>query len=87
MANHVVLTAPDDVPHHVNNVAEGTITDKSHGHDVFDVARHLNSKTGEKGASVTQSLHELANPDYDTEAHFTNAPKDMRAHLKMGKER
>ncbi len=70
-----------------NSVEKTPLTrDTGHDHNVTDQARHLNSKTGEKGASVSQPLVEFANPEYDTEAHFSNHPKNMRAHLPSKEE-
>lgn len=86
MANHVVLTAPDDLPHHSNHEPEGTIIDKGHGHEVMGV--DLNSLDEKHGASHTTSLHDLAKEarDYDSEARFSTNPKPMRAHLPVSKE-
>jgi hypothetical protein len=85
MANHVVLTAPDSVPHHVNHVKEGTIIDRGHSHQV--VGPDMDSLDEKHGASHTTSLHELANKDHDTEAHFSGpGAKPMRAHLPVSKE-
>lgn len=58
----------------------GAKIDKGHSHQT-GVSPDINSLDEKNGASHTTSLHDLANKEHDTEAHFTTAPKNMRAHL------
>ena len=82
MAEHKKLDAVKDLPPHVNHephriaTAEGTNIPFSKGgskqHDTTDQHKHLQSRTGEKGASVSQELIELANKEHDSESHFSS---------------
>jgi len=72
MANHERFDSVDKTP---------LTRDTGHEHDVVNVAKHLKSHSGEKSSSVSDPQDFLANPEYDTEAHFSNHPKDMRGHL------
>ena len=83
MAEHIHLDAPEDVPAHHNHKPVPIRIDDGNEHDVFDVAKHLQSTTGEKGASVTQPLHHFANKQHDVEAHFSRPEhqKNLRSHL------
>jgi len=65
----------------------GVILDKGHSHDVHNVQHQLTSKKGEKGASVSVPLVDLANAEKDHDSELTTAPKDMRSHLKDYKEK
>jgi hypothetical protein len=60
--------------------------DTGHEHDVVNVAKHLKSHVGEKSSSVSDPQDFLANPEYDTDGHFSTHPKDMRGHLPSKEE-
>ena len=77
MANHEKFNSVDKTP---------LTRDTGHEHNVTNQAKHLKSHSGEKGASVSDPQDFLANPEYDTEAHFTTHPKDMRWHLPSKEE-
>jgi len=87
MANITHVDAVTDAAPHHNHKPVPIVIDKGHSHDVFDVAKHLISTTGEKGASVTVPQLDQKSKEHDSEAHFTTAPKDLRGHLKMAKEK
>lgn len=71
MAIHEILDSPDDVPVHVDHKPQPVIHSRDNEHDVFDVARHLTSSTGEKGASVAEELAHHANKQHDDSGHFS----------------
>ncbi len=71
MANHVKIDASDVTP--------GIQPTNDPKHDVTGQRKHLQSTTGEKGASVAQELMELAEKSHDSEGAFSNtkyAPND-----------
>jgi hypothetical protein len=87
MAEHILINS-ESVPAHVNGKPQPHRVTDSAPHDVTHQERFLKSKTAEKGSSATQSLHHLAGDgSFDTEAHFTTHPKELRGHLPEAKEK
>jgi hypothetical protein len=81
VANHIHL-ASKDLAAAVNNEPQPIVrsTDHRKDSDVVGVAKHLNSNP--------QTLVEFANPEYDTESHFSRPEKakNLRAHLPAKEE-
>ncbi len=83
MANHEVFSSDSVTPHRAS-------TDN----DATDQRKHLNAHDGTKGASVADELMALANPEHDTEAHFSSKQSELarrqpkvRGEMKMDTEK
>jgi hypothetical protein len=81
MANQIKLDAVTDLPPHVDGKPSPAVIDKGHSHDVHGIAKHL------RQFDTVGELMELANPEHDTEAHFTKRAAQAHDGAEIAKEK